>query len=85
MRALALASTLCVSARVAYVEMRAVDAELVQAAGDLAETQQLRGCDAIHLAAVVRLGPPNQVAYVACRDEDLRKAAGTLGYKLFPS
>ena len=119
MRALARASGLCFSVRLAYVEMRAalaaarrdrrltpaalsrarrelesawaatspieVDADLVQVAGDLADSERLRGYDALHLAALVRLGPPDEVAHVACWDFDLRRAAGSLGYTLFPS
>jgi predicted nucleic acid-binding protein len=62
-----------------------VDADLVQAAGDLAEDHGLRGYDAVHLAAIIRLGPPAEVAHVACWDESVRAAAGNLGYSLFPS
>ena len=62
-----------------------VDATLIQQAGDLAEGDELRGYDAVHLAALVRLGPPEVVDSFACWDQALRTAAGNRGYRLFPS
>lgn len=63
----------------------AVDATLIQQAGELAEEDELRGYDAVHLAALIRLGPPAVVDSFACWDQDLRTAAGNRGYRLFPS
>jgi predicted nucleic acid-binding protein len=53
-------------------------------AGDLAESHHLRGYDAVHLAALQRLGSPRRVDRVACWDDDLRRAASAAGYALFP-
>ena len=58
---------------------------LVQKASDLAELHALRGYDAVHLSAVQELGRPSKVDYVACWDSDLRRAAASLGYRLFPA
>lgn len=60
-----------------------VDRELFAAAAVLAERFGLRAYDAVHLAAAVRWGGPTQLV-VACWDTDLRRAAGELGYSLFP-
>jgi len=62
-----------------------IDAELIAEAGDLAEAQALRGYDAVHLAALLRLGASNVVDLVACWDENLRRAARKFGYRLFPA
>lgn len=62
-----------------------IDHELIKQAGDLAELKALRACDAVHLAALVRLGAPGEVDFLACWDGDLRAAAGDLGYQLFPT
>jgi len=61
-----------------------VDASLVGRAGDLAEREALRGYDAVHLAALERLAPPSQ-CLLACWDAILRRAASSLGYRLFPA
>ncbi len=62
-----------------------VDATLIQQAGDLAEEDELLGYDAVHLAALVLLGPPEVVDWFACWDQALRTAAESRGYRLFPS
>jgi predicted nucleic acid-binding protein len=56
---------------------------LVVQAGDLAERYGLRGYDAIHLAALIRVGGPDAIT-LACWDTDLRRAASDLGLRLFP-
>lgn len=61
-----------------------VDMTTIKAAGDLAESHDLRGYDAIHLAALQHLGPPSKIDWVACWDDDLRRAAASIGYRLFP-
>jgi predicted nucleic acid-binding protein len=61
-----------------------VDQALAADAGDLAERHQLRAYDAVHLAALKRVGTEAQCT-LACWDRDLRGAASTLGYGLFPS
>jgi len=60
-----------------------VDWSLVLEAGNLAERHSLRGYDAIHLSALMRVGNPDIVT-VACWDYDLRRAAASMGYPLFP-
>jgi predicted nucleic acid-binding protein len=57
---------------------------LLQLAGDLAERYRLRGYDAVHLAALLDLGPPHEVS-LCCWGTDLRRAAGTIGYTLVPA
>ncbi len=52
------------------------------AAGDLAVTCRLRGYDAVHLAALIMTGRPEEVT-AACGDEELAVAAG-LGYGVIP-
>jgi len=54
-----------------------VDEELVYNAGELAERQDLRGYDAVHLAAAQRLDDPELV--VAAGDRALLGAANRLG------
>lgn len=54
----------------------AVDTALVQAAGDLAELEGLRGYDAVHLAAAV----VTQVRVVASADRQLLQAARSRGF-----
>jgi predicted nucleic acid-binding protein len=61
-----------------------VDMPTTKTAGDLAEIHNLRGYDALHLAALQRLGPPRLIDWVACWDNDLRRATAALGYKVFP-
>lgn len=61
-----------------------VDQATARQAGELSETHALRGYDAVHLAALRRLGPPARVDLVACWDSELRRAAAALGYRLFP-
>lgn len=60
-----------------------VDSSLVQRAGDLAEEHYLRGYDAVHLAALQRLGEPGG-CLLASWDSELRRAARALGYGLYP-
>ncbi|MGA8016504.1 MAG: type II toxin-antitoxin system VapC family toxin [Candidatus Dormiibacterota bacterium] len=62
-----------------------VDMAVAKRAGDLAESHRLRGDDAVHLAALQRLGSPRRVDRVACWDDDLRRAAYAEGYALFPA
>jgi uncharacterized protein len=63
-----------------YGELRVigVDAQLVQAAGDLAELHGLRGYDAVHLASALAIGEPDLV--IATWDHDLQEAAVACGY-----
>jgi predicted nucleic acid-binding protein len=63
-----------------YAELRVigVDAELVQAAGDLAELHGLRGYDAVHFASALAIGEPHLV--IATWDHDLIGAAVACGY-----
>ncbi|MDE3076596.1 MAG: type II toxin-antitoxin system VapC family toxin [Chloroflexota bacterium] len=60
-----------------------VDRPLIHMAGDLAEQWQLRGYDAVHLAALNHAGKPGEALF-ACWDDRLRRAAGQLGYQLLP-
>lgn len=53
-----------------------IDAELVRAAGDLAEHEGLRGYDAVHLAAAIA----GQVTVVASADRQLVAAARRRGF-----
>ena len=62
----------------------AVDWPRVLQAGDLAERHALRGYDAVHLAALLRVGGPDAID-VACWDTDLRRAARGLGYRTYPA
>lgn len=62
-----------------------IDSALIQQAGDLAEQNELRGNAAVHLAALIRLGPPDVVDRFACWDRELRTAARDRGYRLFPT
>ncbi len=61
-----------------------VDQATARQAGELAEIHALRGYDAVHLGALRRVGSPARVDRLACWDGELRRAAGTLGYRLFP-
>ncbi len=61
-----------------------IDEALLRRAGDLAETLGLRGYDAIHLAALEAAGEPGTIDF-ACRDDDLRAAARSLGYTVIPA
>lgn len=61
-----------------------LDRSLLRYAGDLAEGLALRGYDAVHLAALTRVGSPSEVT-LACWEADLRRAAQQLGYPLFPA
>lgn len=54
-----------------------IDDELVRSAGDLAEAHGLRGYDAVHLAAAVRLRDPDLV--VVAGDQAVLAAARTEG------
>lgn len=60
-----------------------LDRPLLRDAGDLAERMQLRGYDAVHLAALQELGSPDAVTF-ACWDSELRRAAHALGYAVVP-
>jgi predicted nucleic acid-binding protein len=55
-----------------------VDAQLVQAAGDLAERHGLRGYDAVHFASALAIGEPELV--IATWDHDLQAVAVARGY-----
>lgn len=55
-----------------------VDDPLVVRAGELAQTHELRGYDAVHLAALERVAGEQTV--LASGDRDLRTAAATLGF-----
>lgn len=61
-----------------------VDSSLIRHAGQLAGQEALRGYDAVHLAALVRLGPAG-TSTLACWDKDLRRAASRLGYAVYPA
>lgn len=58
------------------VSIAVVDTALVRAAGDLAERDGLRGCDAVHLAAAIR----GHVTVVASADRRLAEAARRRGF-----
>ena len=62
----------------------AIDSSLLQRAGNLAEQMRLRACDAIHVTALQEWGKPGEITF-ACWDGDLRDAARSLGYPLFPA
>ena len=55
-----------------------VDDRLVVCAGELAETHELRGYDAVHLAALERVAGEHTV--LASGDRDLCTAAPALGF-----
>lgn len=59
----------------AQVDVVAVSAELVRTAGDLAEREQLRGYDAVHLAASLTSG----AVVLASADHQLLEAARRQG------
>lgn len=59
-----------------------VDAALIHEAGELAETHELRGYDAVHLAAARRLAD-SDVVFVA-GDAELLTAAASLGVATAP-
>ena len=61
-----------------------IDESLLRAAGNFAESQALRGYDAIQLAALAEFPPGDDQAF-ACWDSRLRTAAQRLGYTLIPS
>ena len=60
-----------------------VDDRLIKQAGQVADDHGLRGYDAVHLAALRRLGPSEEIVF-ACWDRELRDAAAILGYTVFP-
>lgn len=60
----------------AQISVIRVDAELVRAAGDVAEHDGLRGYDAVHLAAAIA----GQVTIVASADRQLIEAASRRGF-----
>ncbi|MHB1526849.1 MAG: type II toxin-antitoxin system VapC family toxin [Candidatus Dormibacteria bacterium] len=57
---------------------------LIQEAGALAEQDERRGYGAVHLAALIRLRPPDVVDRFAGWESELRTAARDQGYRLFP-
>ena len=59
-----------------------IDANLVRAAGDLADRHRLRAADAIHLASAIRIREP-ETAFVAF-DARLREAAAAEGFQVLP-
>ncbi|EQD43971.1 hypothetical protein B1A_15304, partial [mine drainage metagenome] len=61
-----------------------IDPALIQEAGPLAEQEGLRGYDAVHLAALIRLGSPDVVDRFACWESELRTAARDRSCQLFP-
>lgn len=61
-----------------------VDAPLLRLGADLTHRFNLRGYDALHLAALLAVGAPSEVL-LACWDNDLRTAAASLGYPLIPN
>lgn len=61
----------------AQLDFVEVDPELVDTAGGLAEQHQLRGYDAVHLAAALRLGDPDLV--LVAGDAALLAAATAAG------
>ncbi len=72
-----------VERRWANISRVPVDEALIRVAGDLAERAELRGDDAVHLAALLEVGVPDDVVF-ACWDAGLRRAARNLGYNLVP-
>jgi predicted nucleic acid-binding protein len=60
-----------------------LDRPLLRRAGYLAQDLALRGYDAVHLAALKRVGGIDEVT-LACWDGDLRGAAERLGYSVIP-
>lgn len=58
-----------------------VDAALIRAAADLAESEALRGYDALHLAAAMVA----RAAIVASADRELAKAAHGRGFAVAPA
>lgn len=60
-----------------------VDADLVHAAGQLAEDHALRGYDAVHLAAALRLAADDLVLVTG--DRDLASAGDAVGLNVAPT
>ncbi len=61
-----------------------IDVNLLRAAGDLAQKYHLRAYDAVHLAGLSASGNINDVRF-ACWDQQLRRAAQSLGYRTLPA
>lgn len=59
------------------VDLVAAVPELLRRAGDLAEQQELRGYDAVHLASAEAVA--DQALVFVCADQRLARAAGALG------
>lgn len=59
------------------LDMIEVDDPLVRHAGELAENHALRGYDAVHLAAAIRVA--DETTVLVAGDRDLCDAAGALG------
>jgi predicted nucleic acid-binding protein len=70
--------------RWALVSPMSTDDLIIADAGDLAERHALRGFDAIHLASLMRLGPPRPDLLFAVWDADLLAAARVEGYATIP-
>jgi uncharacterized protein len=68
-----------------WSQVRVVEpsAELLEAAGELAESQALRGHDAVHVASALRLA--RREAIMVAWDERLRLAASDLGLVTAPA
>jgi hypothetical protein len=62
----------------AQVDIIEIAEDLTRRAGELAESEALRGYDAVHLAGLQALGPGDVVLVTG--DEDLRGAAERLGF-----
>ena len=61
-----------------------VDAALLRHAADLSDEAGLRGYDAVHLAALMATGDPDELLF-ACWDRGLRMAAQGRGFELRPT
>lgn len=59
-----------------------IDAALARRAGELAEELELRGYDAVHLAAALAFGPDT---VMVTWDQDLRRAAARVGCAVAPA
>jgi uncharacterized protein len=68
-----------------WSEMRVVEAspDLLHAAGELAESQALRGYDAVHVASALRLAAREVI--VVAWDQRLRSAAAEMGLVTAPA
>lgn len=62
-----------------------VDADLIQAAGELALRHLLRALDALHLAAAVQIASGGTAIVFASWDGDQREAARREGFEVIPA